>query len=221
MLESVRPLPFQVADVEALAHCYISATDALDELKVDIRKAQARAWQRLCPYCAIDTSSTFDHYLCRATFPEFSVLSDNLIPACSVCNTKKGNKELDGGRRRFIHFYVDEIPDARWLHCQIVVTGDEPEALFEVSFPASFPLRAREIMEQHYQRLELPGRFGERAVQTLVNTMSTGHRDTLDGYALQFANKADRLGEEYGHNYWESRLYDAMAQSEAFLQLLV
>jgi len=219
-LESVAPIPLQPDDVKALVHCYDSETIALNELKVAIRTAQTRVWQTLCPYCAIDTPSAFDHYLCRANFPEFSVLSDNLVPACSVCNTKKGNRELDGGRRRFIHFYVDEIPDSRWLNCRIVVDGNEPAALFDVSFSANVPLRAREIIAAHYQRLELPGRYGEKAVQVLRSAVLTGQRYSLDDYARLFANKSAKLGEEYGDNYWESRLYDAMSQSEPFLGLL-
>lgn len=220
MLETIAQSPLSRVDVVDLEHCYVSPTKALDELKVAIRTSQAKVWQQLCPYCAIDTSSTFDHYLCKANFPEFAVLSDNLVPACAVCNTAKGDNELVGGQRMFVHFYVDEIPESTWLDCRIVVTGGEPEAHFEVAVPASVPRRAQEILGRHYKLLGLVDRYKAKSVQTLVETMRAAYRGTVDGYAQEFARKADRLGDIYGYNYWQSRLYDAMAKSEEFLQLL-
>lgn len=44
-----------------------------------------------CPYCGIKGSMTVDHYLPRNrdAFPHFSVLSANLVPACSTCQGHK------------------------------------------------------------------------------------------------------------------------------------
>lgn len=46
-----------------------------------------------CPYCGLPSNITLDHYLPRniKSFPEFSILSANLIPACSTCQSKKSD----------------------------------------------------------------------------------------------------------------------------------
>ena len=46
-----------------------------------------------CPYCGLPENITLDHYLPRKrkAFPEFSILSSNLVPACSGCQNKKGH----------------------------------------------------------------------------------------------------------------------------------
>jgi len=46
-----------------------------------------------CPYCGLPSNITLDHYLPKSigAFPEYSVLSLNLVPACTPCQTKKSN----------------------------------------------------------------------------------------------------------------------------------
>jgi len=58
---------------------------------VDLRK-RANKHLAVCPYCGIPGRLTLDHYLPRATnaFPQFSVFSLNLVPACDACQSKKG-----------------------------------------------------------------------------------------------------------------------------------
>ena len=43
----------------------------------------------VCPMCGGFGNGTLDHYLPKDTYPEFSVFSKNLIPACN-CNNLRG-----------------------------------------------------------------------------------------------------------------------------------
>jgi 5-methylcytosine-specific restriction endonuclease McrA len=45
-----------------------------------------------CPYCGIPGTLTLDHYLpgSAITFPEYALLSENLVPACGDCQGTKG-----------------------------------------------------------------------------------------------------------------------------------
>ncbi|WP_141233069.1 hypothetical protein [Pseudomonas sp. Irchel 3E19] len=45
-----------------------------------------------CPYCGLPSNVTLDHYLPRniEAFPEFSILTENLIPACNKYQSAKG-----------------------------------------------------------------------------------------------------------------------------------
>ncbi|MBF8774032.1 HNH endonuclease signature motif containing protein [Pseudomonas fulva] len=46
-----------------------------------------------CPYCGLPRNITLDHFLPRKlnAFPEYSILSKNLVPACSGCQGKKSD----------------------------------------------------------------------------------------------------------------------------------
>ncbi|TGC06732.1 hypothetical protein CRG93_19505 [Escherichia sp. E2593] len=43
-----------------------------------------------CPYCGVGTATTLDHYYCKSSLPQFSILKENLIPCCGECNKTKG-----------------------------------------------------------------------------------------------------------------------------------
>jgi 5-methylcytosine-specific restriction endonuclease McrA len=42
-----------------------------------------------CPFCGFGHTTTLDHYLPKAKYPQFSVLPFNLVPSCKDCNTGK------------------------------------------------------------------------------------------------------------------------------------
>ncbi|NMZ01384.1 HNH endonuclease [Pseudomonas proteolytica] len=60
--------------------------------------ADLRKWAKealgCCPYCGIPGTMTLDHYLPKAlkAFPEYAVLSENLVPACGECQSAKGER---------------------------------------------------------------------------------------------------------------------------------
>ncbi|WP_193166133.1 hypothetical protein [Microbulbifer hainanensis] len=63
----------------------------------------------VCPMCGSLKTGTIDHYLPKETYPEMSVFSMNLVPACD-CNTRRG--ELTKGvdeNERLAHPYYDEF----------------------------------------------------------------------------------------------------------------
>jgi len=60
-----------------------------------------------CPMCGGFGLGTLDHYLPKSDFPQFSIFSQNLIPACS-CNAKRGvTVKGDSSPKRVIHPYFD------------------------------------------------------------------------------------------------------------------
>jgi len=74
-----------------------------------------------CPFCnnnyiyfydenenkKFNTLATLEHYYPKADYPHLSLSFYNLIPSCSVCNSKfKGKKELEG---KIAHPYFDDF----------------------------------------------------------------------------------------------------------------
>lgn len=86
-LETLPSLRFNPGEAAALVHCYDSSTEPLTSPKAAIRDRQDPDSR---PFCGINEPATFEHYLPRSEFPEYAVLSCNLIPACWTCNTLKG-----------------------------------------------------------------------------------------------------------------------------------
>ncbi|VVS97856.1 conserved hypothetical protein [Sphingomonas aurantiaca] len=70
-----------------------------------------------CPLCGSQTTGSVDHYLPRQHFPEFSILFENLVPACVHCNSSSKGDTFRGAESpsRFIHPYYDDWADrALW-----------------------------------------------------------------------------------------------------------
>lgn len=136
-----------------------------------------------CPYCGIKGSMTVDHYLPRnkEAFPHFSVLSANLVPACSGCqghklayyapstgrvvrNWRRQVKSIDRLQRpyryrtsehRILHPYFD-----RWLAEQVLIAHIEIDArgapsLVSITPRLNLARSTRRSVEFHLERLHV------------------------------------------------------------------
>lgn len=61
-----------------------------------------------CPMCGGSGARTLDHYLPQAHFPEFSVLSLNLLPSCGICNGKRNACNSPDTEFKTLHLYFDK-----------------------------------------------------------------------------------------------------------------
>jgi len=58
--------------------------------------------------CGSPNVRTLEHYLPKASYPEFFVFSFNLVPSCSTCNQKRGNTaNAPGALSPLLHPYFD------------------------------------------------------------------------------------------------------------------
>ncbi|GGI20498.1 hypothetical protein [Oxalicibacterium faecigallinarum] len=57
-----------------------------------------------CPMCGGSSVSTLDHVLPKREYPEFAVLSYNLVPSCDGCQRRRSSK---GKSIEFVHPYFD------------------------------------------------------------------------------------------------------------------
>lgn len=75
----------------------------------------------VCPMCGSLSSGTIDHVLPRELYPEFSLFSLNLVPACG-CNSRRIN-DADVAP---LHPYFDYGLDKRLVTCNISGQYDAP-----------------------------------------------------------------------------------------------
>lgn len=105
-----------------------------------------------CPLCGSLGGRSLDHALPRSLFPEFSILRENLVPACTICNTDEKGGTYRGRRpERFIHPYYD-----RWASRPLwqIRFGPDLDALeFNPEALPTLQRRRRRIVDFHVRTL--------------------------------------------------------------------
>ncbi len=81
-----------------------------------LRRLRDTAGLPCCPMCGSGSTGHLDHYLPRGAYPEFSIFTANLVPACQHCNSSGKATTFKGtAPERFIHPYFDTLADrALW-----------------------------------------------------------------------------------------------------------
>ena len=208
----------------ALLHCYESSVAALVTLKTAIRDEQPLALRNECPYCGIGIPGGYDHYLPKSLFPEFSVHAFNLIPACGKCNEKKGDDWLILGERIFINFYIDSLPDAQFIEVKIkwrTFKGAQiPAVDFNLIRPQYFKVDKFDLIERHFDNLELIQRYRDQAHTEFVGLRDAAlarkakSKKTLVGFLSDYIKQRES---SIGAGNWKIALYKAITGSKEFL----
>jgi len=226
-LHRLRALGAQLSAREqaALLRCYKGAHIAprskspRDKLYAEIRKRAAE-----CPYCTIGPTKTLDHYLPKQRYPEFAVLTINLVPSCSSCNSSRDFRTRSG-ERALIHPYFDTIPDERLLFAEIRVAAGQPDVTFDVinwrrtANPTFAQLYGRHVtllrLRKRYRRWALSSAYGLDAIASTITVWSRGKsRDEVRRILEEQAGK-DEL--KHGANHFKVVLHRAAAASDEFL----
>ncbi len=206
-----------------LISCY-SENKTLNNLKANIILKQELHYQAKCPYCGISSKESFDHYLPKEDFPEFSVLSINLIPCCGKCNSKKGKRWVDENRNRlFINYYYDVIPDAKYLNAKISFNRFTPTVSYEVVSNDNIHSELFNIIKSHYEKLNLCERFESHANDEASNffletRLAAEEKVDIEQQKQSLNRKIRTLRSSAGNNNWLVSLYEAIYQSDEFFE---
>jgi 5-methylcytosine-specific restriction endonuclease McrA len=220
-LETLSKASFSQGQVDALRHCYDTATDPLDELTSEIRNRQTRFWRSTCAYCGINAPETTDHYLPKTEFPEYAVCAQNLLPSCERCNTTKGTQWLVGTDRQVLHLYYDKLPgDVTWLFATILFEKGEPVAEFTLQQPPGFDPVLFRLVEAHYRTLRLLPRYRERTGEVLSEACANVSAQPQQQIAQVLLDISRGMARHQGHNHWKVAAYQAMAASTEFIEWL-
>lgn len=225
-LENLNKKEYRDFEKEALLSCYNNSTKKLKELKRKILNLQNDVQRDICQYCGINSFDTFDHYLPKSHFPEYSVLSINLVPCCNKCNQNKSSDWKDNrGKRNFINLYYDELPDKPCINFKVTYDNDIPVFDFTLSKPDNYDENENlidfNLFESHFNKLSLIKRFERK-----INGYITEIRKVLRSHKkFTFKDIKKYLEEEYeaqidiyGVNYWKSALLKGLMESEEFIK---
>jgi 5-methylcytosine-specific restriction endonuclease McrA len=193
-----------------LRHCWDSPTRSLDALK-------SRLWDELgyfpCPYCGIGEADTFDHYLPRDSYPEFSATATNLIPSCSRCNLLKQTHIATAGEH-ILHPVLDPLHE-RLFKCVIATSPEgNPTPIYEVDTTAAAALGLLGPCRFHFERLHLAERFRRITAPHLSEFLNSLHSSGIR-WGPTAAHAARDLARGVGAaampNKWDVLLYGAIA----------
>ncbi|MDY0052683.1 HNH endonuclease [Aliarcobacter cryaerophilus] len=140
----------------------------------------------ICPYCGIIRSviHDLDHFMPRSKYPEFSILSNNLIYVCPTCNQDyKKDQFLDNSIpviRKFLNPYYDNLDDEEIIKCNI----SSNEIILNIDFIANPNLNSTnpylyKVTKNHIDSLNL----NERYIQII-------RKDLLEKFLNKFRDKS-------------------------------
>ncbi|CAJ9265262.1 Uncharacterised protein [Burkholderia pseudomallei] len=225
-LATVRAGSWSDDEEAALLHCYNSEVEALTELKRLIKETQPLALRSICPYCGIGDPVQFDHYVPKSKFPEFAVHAYNLVPCCGPCNGLKSETWLVGGARVFVNFYLDSLPTASMLETTVSWRTYRNELVPSMSFklvrPRHFGVSRFSLIERHFDRLDLLGRYSSQAPSEMFQFLDSSRMadaTTRTRMRASLQRYIDRREERLGPLHWKLSLYRALVADETFLDM--
>ena len=205
---------------DALIHAFESTTNAMDNLRMELTTPLLGS---RCGLCGLSEISELDHYLPKEQYPEFSILSRNLVPVCATCNRKKSNKILIDGTniRRFLHLYFDVIPVERFLHARLVLDHERVIVRFELKRPRGVGMPMYRLLESHINDLDLINRYLKMALAHMAESRRSYRRwfevdQTGQVLASELAKTSTDYAAVLGKNHWLSVLNRALSKNADF-----
>lgn len=126
-----------------------------------------RASAPKCPLCGIRNVKTLDHYLPKSRYPLLSVNPENLVPACSECNTVKLDKIFVCEQDQTLYPYneASNFYDEDWTSANVNTFAGELVFEFYADPPATWTQVDQQRAKNHFDAFNLEEAFG-------VNTIS-------------------------------------------------
>lgn len=207
---------------------YDLTNETISSLKLAIKTSHKEQTQTCgglkCVYCGIQRQKAedLDHYLPRSIFPEFSILSYNLIYVCKTCNQdyKKALFVEADGMRCILNPYFDAIEGINFLTCIIDFTDP---TFISVEYKVKTPSLGDDttlykVAENHFLNLNLNERYSEIIIEEcwngFLNNFTEGDDDNrkflnneLSDYTFYIDIKIKDLGRTHASDFeklfWE------------------
>lgn len=212
---------------DALQKCYSIETQTFKLFKSDFGNAQSDVMKTLCPYCMMNTPDTFDHYVGQAAFPEYSILTKNLVPCCWKCNHNKKEQWRNAGNRTYINFYDDQFLQYPFLTADLIhQPGDVVPAIsYRLFQPLEITDADFEIINSHFQNLRLIEKYNLRAnsristgIEAVKNFFNLGWDDlTAEDFLL---SQYRSMAAKNGVNNWEAIVYRTLSENLSLIRAL-
>ena len=210
-LSFLKPMLTAPQNKELLKGLYQFKRKAFTDLFVSLTTTKGNSRDMLCPNCTLMDCSQLDHYIPKSKFPEFSTNPLNLIQCCSICNQKKLDRWLKGGKPIFLNLYLDILPQEQYLFVDIKMDKSIPKVNFYLQNTGRIDTTLFSRIESHYKELDLLKRFAEKADSVISEilrdyTAAAEARVKPSQFWEILTSRAKLDQQEFGFNYWKSIL---------------
>ncbi|MGL5920995.1 MAG: HNH endonuclease, partial [Bacteroidales bacterium] len=214
---------------DLLLSLYDSKTKVIKKFREEYFRINRGTYNNLCPYCVISESNTTEHILPKEMFPEYAINVLNLIPACSKCNSLKGDLFLDRNGNRFtINFYTDSLPDIQFLFADVFKNGAGLKVEYRLNNPDNkIDNNLFELICRHYKRYDLIERYNNKAMEYLSEIINEfkieefENENELDRYSSKYLKKCSLDQMDYGYNHWRIVLRLGVVNSQDFKDYII
>ena len=173
-----------------------------------------------CPYCNAMLVDSLDHVLPKSVYPEFSILAQNLVPACATCNRKKDDHCAQKTGLNLMHPYFVNIPNDPILFAAVAIGAQEVTWQFYLQQNGSINDDQFESIKNLFNLLGLADRYSQISVGTIMDLAEhlddlhqAGGATTTRRFLQQIGDSARR---SRGENYWKTAILRALAASDDF-----
>ncbi len=210
----------QAADKTKFINLYKSPTGTIENDIIDQIDDHNLSF---CPFCSgMGVPDTLDHFLPKDDYPEYSIFSKNLIPACDSCNRAKSTKTVDdNGEKMFFHPYYDDINAYEIYKLDILPPYDIAPDFTLIINPA-IPEDIRAIAENQIKELKVKKRFrkhfkGEyKRLKKEVLKNKANANIPLVALINIFYSKAQGVS----INFWDTVIYRAVLANNDLMEYL-
>lgn len=172
-----------------------------------------------CPYCCLGQIANLDHFLPKAYYPAFSILSWNLVPTCNDCNGEKGSKKVSLASQALHPYYEsDVVENEPWLFARLI-NSTPPRTEFYTNPPGGWSQELKLRIANHFANFNLNERYGIEAASDIIEIAEEiAEMDTLlirKAHLLRISSRA----RDKRPNSRKAALFQALAENDWFIQI--
>jgi hypothetical protein len=136
----------------------------------------------------------------------------NLIRSCSTCNGYKSEIWLEGGKRKYLDFYIDDLPNVQMLFIDLGLNNDVATYSYYVSDVNHPDPDLYRMYKNSFDKFELAIRYKRQTNEEISNMISTIKDNIKQFHAtdeqlkISILTSATEMQERHGFNYWRSIL---------------
>ena len=210
---------------DSLLGLYSSDAAIVKHFRMRYFAQNPQTYNYLCPYCTLSEANTTEHILPKEKYPEYAVDTLNLIPACSGCNSKKGDSVIDAvsGKKLTINFYTDTLPQEQYLYVDFEVSSNNIKAIYHLeNHDNKINVEMFSLIERHFSKFDLLNRFNFKAIQEITELRNLYVVEDFSNEAEYNAFVAKQIRKikmdmpHLGYNHWKVILYLSAATSDVF-----
>lgn len=211
----------------ALINLYNSAN--VDNERKYICQIREDHRSQCCPMCGRPGADTIDHILPKDEYPQFALLSKNLVPCCERCNRVKNKAIPSSSKSRYLHPYYDTFLVGHVIKLDIKFYLDVP--IFKILPAGGLTDIEKSVVTFHLKQLQINSKIIMHFRNTwrsflkmidkiwVVSTTVNNVMDKLNERILGFLDIKDEEFETV--NNWDSVFYRAFQQDQILLRRVV